>query len=122
MFHAYRSGALGKALEEIWEHRNRNRSVAKALCIGLTFAASTSMGASTVVSARLCGVQLRRAHRSRKIARSPEVAGGRPRARFADSDATDPFLGEGRGEGGSTPKAPSPALSTKTRGFLSSSR
>jgi len=40
LFHAYRdAGALGKALAEIWEHRDRNVILAKALCVGLTFAA-----------------------------------------------------------------------------------
>jgi hypothetical protein len=39
-FHAYReTGALGKALDEVWEERDRNVMLAKALCVGLTFAA-----------------------------------------------------------------------------------
>jgi hypothetical protein len=39
LFHAYReTGALGKAIQEVWENRNRNVIFAKALCVGLTFA------------------------------------------------------------------------------------
>jgi len=40
VFHAYReTGTLGKALEEAWGQRDRNVMLAKALCVGLTFAA-----------------------------------------------------------------------------------
>jgi hypothetical protein len=40
LFHAYReTGALGKAIDEVWENRNRNVILAKALCVGLTFTA-----------------------------------------------------------------------------------
>lgn len=38
VFHAYReSGALGRAITEVWEHRDRNLILAKVLCVGLTF-------------------------------------------------------------------------------------
>jgi hypothetical protein len=40
VFHAYReSGALGRAVTEVWEHRDRNVIFAKVLCVGLAFAA-----------------------------------------------------------------------------------
>ncbi len=40
LFHAYReTGAFSRAIEEMWENRNRNAIFAKALCVGLTFAA-----------------------------------------------------------------------------------
>ena len=39
VFHAYReSGALGTALVEVWEHRDRNVMFAKAICVGVAFA------------------------------------------------------------------------------------
>ena len=39
VFHAYReSGALGTALVEAWEHRDRNVIFAKAICVGVAFA------------------------------------------------------------------------------------
>lgn len=40
VFHAYReSGALGTAIADVWEHRDRNVILAKALCVGLAFLA-----------------------------------------------------------------------------------
>jgi len=39
VFHAYRqSGALGTAIVEVWEHRDRNVFFAKVICVILTFA------------------------------------------------------------------------------------
>ena len=39
LFHAYRaSGGLGDAVTTLWAHRNRNVILAKAICVGLTFA------------------------------------------------------------------------------------
>jgi hypothetical protein len=39
VFHAYReSGALGSALVEAWEQRDRNVIFAKAICVGVAFA------------------------------------------------------------------------------------
>jgi len=38
VFHAYReSGALGTAITEVWEHRDRSLILAKMLCVGLSF-------------------------------------------------------------------------------------
>jgi hypothetical protein len=38
MFHAYReTGALGAAITEAWEGRDRSLILAKVLCVGLTF-------------------------------------------------------------------------------------
>jgi len=38
VFHAYReSGALGRAITEVWEHRDRSLILAKVLCVGLSF-------------------------------------------------------------------------------------
>jgi hypothetical protein len=38
VFHAYReSGALGTAVTEIWENRDRSLILAKVLCVGLSF-------------------------------------------------------------------------------------
>jgi len=40
VFHAYReSGALGRAVSEVWAHRDRNVMFAKVICVGLAFAA-----------------------------------------------------------------------------------
>ena len=40
VFHAYRElGALGRALSEIWAHRDRDVMLAKVICVGVTFAA-----------------------------------------------------------------------------------
>jgi hypothetical protein len=39
LFHAYRaSDGLGVAIAEVWAHRDRNVILAKAICVGLTFA------------------------------------------------------------------------------------
>jgi ABC-type transport system involved in cytochrome c biogenesis permease component len=38
LFHAYReSGALGRAISEAWESRDRSLVLAKVLCVGLSF-------------------------------------------------------------------------------------
>lgn len=38
VLHAYReSGALGRAITEAWEHRDRTLILTKALCVGLAF-------------------------------------------------------------------------------------
>lgn len=40
LFHAYReTGLPGRAVIEVWEHRDRDLMLAKVLCIGLAFAA-----------------------------------------------------------------------------------
>ena len=40
VFHAYRQrGALGAAIVDVWEHRNRNSIFAMLICITLTFGA-----------------------------------------------------------------------------------
>jgi hypothetical protein len=39
LFHAYRaSHGLGDAMAALWEHRSRNVILAKAICVGVTFA------------------------------------------------------------------------------------
>lgn len=38
VFHAHReSGALGRAITEAWEHRDRNLILAEVFCVGLAF-------------------------------------------------------------------------------------
>jgi hypothetical protein len=38
VFHAYReSGALGRALEDVWQNRDRNVILAKTICVSLAF-------------------------------------------------------------------------------------